>query len=70
MYCAKEQVALIAKNLGVTDQEVVDMNRRLGGDSSLNAPIHDEGEAREWQDFLVDTGAFFSVAPPAKFSQS
>ena len=49
-----DQVALIAKNLGVTDQEVVDMNRRLGGDSSLNAPIHDEGEAREWQDFLVD----------------
>jgi RNA polymerase sigma-32 factor len=49
-----DQVALIAKNLGVTDQEVVDMNRRLGGDSSLNAPIHDEGEAREWQDYLVD----------------
>jgi RNA polymerase sigma-32 factor len=49
-----DQVALIAKNLGVTDQEVVDMNRRLGGDSSLNAPIHDEGEAGEWQDFLVD----------------
>jgi RNA polymerase sigma-32 factor len=49
-----DQVALIAKNLGVTDQEVVDMNRRLGGDSSLNAPIHEEGEAREWQDFLVD----------------
>ena len=49
-----DQVALIAKNLGVTDQEVVDMNRRLGGDSSLNAPIHDEGEAGEWQDYLVD----------------
>jgi RNA polymerase sigma-32 factor len=49
-----DQVALIAKNLGVTDQEVVDMNRRLGGDSSLNAPIHDEGVAGEWQDYLVD----------------
>jgi len=49
-----DQVALIAKNLGVTDQEVIDMNRRLGGDSSLNAPIHDEGEAGEWQDYLVD----------------
>src|ERR1700681_2764494 len=49
-----DQVALIAKNLGVTDQEVVDMNRRLGGDSSLNAPIHDEGEAGEWQHYLVD----------------
>jgi RNA polymerase sigma-32 factor len=49
-----DQVALIAKNLGVTDREVIDMNRRLGGDSSLNAPIHNEGEAGEWQDYLVD----------------
>jgi len=48
------QVTLIAKNLGVTDREVVDMDRRLGGDSSLNAPIHDEGETGEWQDYLVD----------------
>ena len=50
------QVMLIAKHLGVTEQEVVDMNRRLGGDSSLNAPIHDEGggQAGEWQDYLVD----------------
>ena len=48
------QVTLIAKQLGVTDREVVDMDRRLGGDSSLNAPIHDEGEAGEWQDYLVD----------------
>src|SRR3982075_258506 len=49
-----DQVTLIAKSLGVADQEVIDMNRRLGGDSSLNAPIHDEGEAGEWQDYLVD----------------
>jgi RNA polymerase sigma-32 factor len=49
-----DQVTQIAKHLGVTDQEVVDMNRRLAGDSSLNAPIHDEGEAGEWQDYLVD----------------
>jgi RNA polymerase sigma-32 factor len=48
------QVTLIAKQLGVTDREVIDMDRRLGGDSSLNAPIHDEGEAGEWQDYLVD----------------
>src|SRR6267378_4257370 len=34
---------------------VVDMNRRLGGDASLNAPIRDDGEAGEWQDWLVDT---------------
>src|ERR1700731_3492931 len=36
-----DQVALIAKNLDVADQDVVDMNRRLGGDKSINAPPHD-----------------------------
>jgi RNA polymerase sigma-32 factor len=50
-----DQVKLIAKRLGVTDQDVIDMNRRLGGDASLNAPIRDDGEAGEWQDWLVDT---------------
>jgi RNA polymerase sigma-32 factor len=49
-----DQVALIAKNLDVSDQDVVDMNRRLGGDKSINAPIRDDGEAGEWQDYLVD----------------
>src|ERR1700744_4498291 len=49
-----DQVKLIAKRLGVTDQDVVDMIRRLGGDASLNAPIRDDGEAGEWQDWLVD----------------
>src|SRR6201993_4835365 len=49
-----DQVKLIAKRLGVTEQDVVDMNRRLGGDASLNAPIRDDGEAGEWQDWLVD----------------
>jgi RNA polymerase sigma-32 factor len=49
-----DQVKLIAKRLGVTEQDVVDMNRRLGGDASLNAPIRDEGDAGEWQDWLVD----------------
>jgi RNA polymerase sigma-32 factor len=49
-----DQVKLIAKRLGVTAQDVIDMNRRLGGDASLNAPIRDDGEAGEWQDWLVD----------------
>ena len=49
-----DQVKLIAKRLGVTTQDVIDMNRRLGGDASLNAPIRDDGEAGEWQDWLVD----------------
>jgi RNA polymerase sigma-32 factor len=44
----------IAKRLGVTEQDVVDMNRRLGGDVSLNAPIRDDGDSGEWQDWLVD----------------
>ena len=50
-----EQVKQIATSLGVTEQDVIDMNRRLGGDASLNAPIRDDGEPGEWQDWLVDT---------------
>jgi RNA polymerase sigma-32 factor len=49
-----DQVATIAKRLGVTEQDVVDMNRRLGGDASLNAPIREEGDSGEWQDWLMD----------------
>ena len=52
-----DQVKLIASRLGVTEQDVVDMNRRLGGDASLNAPIRDDGESGEWQDWLVDNSA-------------
>jgi RNA polymerase sigma-32 factor len=49
-----DQVKLIASRLGVTKQDVVEMNRRLGGDLSLNAPIRDGGDSGEWQDWLVD----------------
>jgi RNA polymerase sigma-32 factor len=49
-----DQVKLIAKRLGVTEQDVVDMNRRLGGDVSLNSPIREDGDSGEWQDWLVD----------------
>jgi RNA polymerase sigma-32 factor len=49
-----DQVELIAKRLGVTEQDVVDMNRRLAGDVSLNAPIREDGDSGEWQDWLVD----------------
>jgi len=49
-----DQVKLIAERLGVTEQDVVDMNRRLAGDVSLNAPIRDDGNFSEWQDWLVD----------------
>jgi RNA polymerase sigma-32 factor len=49
-----DQVKLIAKHLGVGERDVIDMNRRLGGDASLNAPIRDDGGSSEWQDWLVD----------------
>lgn len=50
-----DQVQQIATQLGVSEEEVVSMNRRLGGDASLNAPIKAaEGESGEWQDWLVD----------------
>src|SRR3569832_1964117 len=49
-----DQVATIARRLGVGEQDGVDMNRRLGGDVSLNAPIRNDGDTGEWQDWLVD----------------
>jgi RNA polymerase sigma-32 factor len=48
-----ENVAAIATRLGVTQQDVIEMNRRMGGDASLNTPLREEGEG-EWQDWLVD----------------
>lgn len=50
-----EQVKAIATKLGVSETDVVSMNRRLGGDSSLNAPLRTDADAGgEWQDWLVD----------------
>ena len=49
-----DQVSTIATKLGVLDEEVISMNRRLsGGDASLNAPMRADGES-EWQDWLAD----------------
>ncbi|CTQ55028.1 RNA polymerase sigma-32 factor [Roseibium album] len=48
------QVKEIATRLGVSEEEVISMNRRLGGDASLNAPVRAEADAGEWQDWLVD----------------
>jgi RNA polymerase sigma-32 factor len=52
-----EDVAKIATDLGVSEDEVISMNRRMamGGDTSLNVPLREEGEG-QWQDWLVDTG--------------
>jgi RNA polymerase sigma-32 factor len=49
-----DQVKAIATKLGVPEDDVISMNRRLGGDASLNAPIRAESESGEWQDWLVD----------------
>lgn len=52
-----DQVEEIATKLGVTDDDVISMNRRLSGpDASLNAPLRAEGES-EWQDWLSDDDA-------------
>jgi hypothetical protein len=49
-----DQVKLFAKRLCVTEHNVIDMSRRLGGDASLNAPIGEDGDARERQDWLAN----------------
>ena len=49
-----DHVASIARDLDVADQDVIEMNRRIVGDRSINVPISEEGEAGEWQDRLVD----------------
>jgi RNA polymerase sigma-32 factor len=48
-----DQVKLIAGSLGVAEKEVVYMNRRMGGDTSLNTPLRGQTEG-EWQDLLVE----------------
>jgi RNA polymerase sigma-32 factor len=54
-----EQVSKIATDLGVTETEVVSMNRRMsGGDASLNVVVGSDGESStQWQDWLQDDSA-------------
>jgi RNA polymerase sigma-32 factor len=50
-----EKVEQIAEQLAVSENDVVQMNRRLAApDHSLNAPLRNDGEGGEWQDWLVD----------------
>jgi len=51
-----ENLRKIATDLGVTEEEVTSMNRRMamGGDTSLNVPMREDGEG-QWQDWLADT---------------
>jgi len=52
-----DHVKTIAQRVGVTEADVIYMNRRLGGDASLNAPIREDGNFGQWQDWLVDERA-------------
>jgi RNA polymerase sigma-32 factor len=49
-----DQVKAIATKLGVPEEDVISMNRRLAGDLSTNAPVRGDTESAEWQDWLVD----------------
>ena len=49
-----DQALCIAQKLRVDVREVTDMDRRLNGDASLDAPIHDDGQSGEWMDRLAD----------------
>jgi RNA polymerase sigma-32 factor len=49
-----DQIKQIATTLKVSEEDVVSMNQRLGGDASLNAPMRADEGTSEWQDWLVD----------------
>jgi RNA polymerase sigma-32 factor len=51
-----DHVTTIATKLGVPEEDVISMNRRLAGDSSLNSPLRADADGGEWQDWLVDEG--------------
>ena len=46
-----DQVEQIVKTVGVNERDVIEMNRRLAGDVSLNASMRDDGDSSEWQDW-------------------
>ena len=65
-----DQVSHIANRLGVLDEEVISMNRRLSGpDASLNAPLRSDGES-EWQDWLADDNAVSQETQVAEAEES
>ena len=61
-----DQAQTIAKQLGVTEHEVVEMNRRLRGDVSLNSPLSEGEHSAGWQDRLVDD----SVSPETRLAEN
>src|SRR5207253_11347290 len=64
-----DQVKIIARQIGVTETDVIYMNGRLGGDASLNAAIREDGDSGEWQDRLVDESPerHTTLAPSGEF---
>src|SRR5260370_30926645 len=60
----RDQVKIIARRIGVTEMDVIYMNRRLGGDASLNAAIRDGGDSREWQAWPVGRSPDPPATPP------
>src|SRR5258705_8101951 len=60
-----DQVKIIARRIGVTETDVIDMNRRLGGDASLNAAIREDGDPGEWQDARVGESPDRGTMPAA-----
>src|SRR5258708_17297869 len=60
-----DQVKIIAQRIGVTETDVIYMNRRLGGDASLNAAIREDGDSDKWQDRLVDQSPAHETTLPA-----
>src|ERR1700720_1795231 len=61
-----DQVKIIARRIGVTETDVIYMNRRLGGDASLNAAIREDGDSVEWQDWLGGGTPGPGGAPPPR----
>ena len=59
-----DQVKLIANRVGVSEQDVVDMNRRLAGDVSLNLQMRDDGDSDEWQDWVADESSDQEAVSP------
>src|SRR5258706_15931886 len=61
-----DQVKIIARRIGVTETDVIYMNRRLGGDASLNAAIREDSDSGEWQDWLGGESPDQGTTPAAR----
>src|SRR3979411_1937875 len=60
-----DHTTTLADQLGVTETEVTEMNRRMSGDASLNSPLREDGDSGEWMDWLVDEPEGHGARPRA-----